>query len=194
MWMTPAGGIILMIATGAGFFLFRDVYAFSGTLVPAGGWVGSAVAGFLLTYANSAGCIIVLAFFSVIGFIFATGISMVTLGRVISQKTMAFASGVNRQINTHSRALRQRVEEWKLQRSERLNTPKPINEPMNDPGALLKSLPCPSRKKQRKVHLKSRRIRWDQPFSERLMTLLTKIRRTCSHQPLWPRKSIRLNM
>ncbi len=88
MWMTPAGGIILMIATGAGFFLFRDVYAFSGTLVPAGGWVGSAVAGFLLTYANSAGCIIVLAFFSVIGFIFATGISMVTLGRVISQKTM----------------------------------------------------------------------------------------------------------
>ncbi len=116
----------------------------------AGGWVGSAVAGFLLTYANSAGCIIVLAFFSVIGFIFATGISMVTLGRVISQKTMAFASGVNRQINTHSRALRQRVEEWKLQRSERLNTPKPINEPMNDPGALLKSLPCPSRKKTKK--------------------------------------------
>jgi S-DNA-T family DNA segregation ATPase FtsK/SpoIIIE len=151
MWMTPAGGIILMIATGAGFFLFRDVYPFSGTLIPAGGWVGGTVAGFLLTYANIAGCIIVLLFFSVIGFIFATGISMVTLGRVISKKTMAVTAAVNREVNALSGVLRQRIEEWKLQRSERLNTPDPINEPTSDmmdaPRALLKSLPFPSRKK-----------------------------------------------
>ncbi|MDZ7667249.1 MAG: DNA translocase FtsK 4TM domain-containing protein [Desulfotignum sp.] len=143
MWLTPAGGIILMIATGAGFFLFRDVYPLFGTLVPAGGWVGTAFAGFLLTYANTTGCIIVLIFFAVIGVIFATGISMVTLGRMISRKTGALASAVNRDLNTLSCALKQRVEQWKLRRSERLN--KPVK--TDAPRALLKSLPFPSRKK-----------------------------------------------
>ncbi|MDT8380318.1 MAG: DNA translocase FtsK 4TM domain-containing protein [Desulfotignum sp.] len=123
MWLTPAGGMILMISTGAGFFLFRDVYLFSGTLVPAGGWVGSAVAGFLLTYANTTGCIIVLLFFAVIGFIFATGISMVTLGRVISRKTVALAAVINRELQTMSCSLRQAIEKWKLHRSKRLNHP-----------------------------------------------------------------------
>lgn len=143
MWLTPAGGIILMIATGAGFFLFRDVYPLFGTLVPAGGWVGTAFAGFLLTYANTTGCIIVLIFFAVIGVIFATGISMVTLGRMISRKTGVLASAVNRDLNRLSCALKQRVEQWKLRRSERLNNPVKTDAPR----ALLKSLPFPSRKK-----------------------------------------------
>ena len=145
MWLTPAGGIILMIATGAGFFLFRDEYPLLGTLVPAGGWVGTTFAGFLLTYANTTGCIIVLIFFAVIGVIFATGISMVALGRMISRKTAALASSVNRDLKTLSCTLKQQVEQWKLRRSERLNNP--VTD--DAPKALLKSLPFPSRKKSK---------------------------------------------
>jgi S-DNA-T family DNA segregation ATPase FtsK/SpoIIIE len=145
MWLTPAGGIILMIATGAGFFLFRDEYPLLGTLVPAGGWVGTIFAGFLLTYANTTGCIIVLIFFAVIGVIFATGISMVALGRMIFRKTAALASAVNRDLKTLSCTLKQRVEQWKLRRSERLNNP--VTD--DTPKALLKSLPFPSRKKSK---------------------------------------------
>ncbi|MFO7988138.1 MAG: DNA translocase FtsK [Thermodesulfobacteriota bacterium] len=145
MWLTPAGGIILMIATGAGFFLFRDEYPLLGTLVPAGGWVGTTFAGFLLTYANTTGCIIVLIFFAVIGVIFATGISMVALGRMISRKTAALVSAVNRDLKTVSCTLKQRVEQWKLRRSERLNNP--VTD--DAPKALLKSLPFPSRKKSK---------------------------------------------
>jgi len=145
MWLTPAGGIILMIATGAGFFLFRDEYPLLGTLVPAGGWVGTSFAGFLLTYANTTGCVIVLIFFAVIGVIFATGISMVALGRMISRKTAALASSVNRDLKTLSCTLKQQVEQWKLRRSERLNNP--VTD--DAPKALLKSLPFPSRKKSK---------------------------------------------
>lgn len=124
MWLTPAGGIILMICTGAGFFLFRDVYAFSGTLVPAGGWVGSTVAGFLLTYANSFGCMIILVFFAVIGFVFATGISMVTLGRMVSQKTSVLAGVIIRELKKFFCYLEQGVEQlksrWEAYRIERM--------------------------------------------------------------------------
>jgi DNA segregation ATPase FtsK/SpoIIIE, S-DNA-T family len=98
IWMTLAGGLILMICTGAGFFLFRDAYAFAGTLVPAGGFLGTAVTGFLLTYANTAGCVIILVFIALIGFILATGISMVALAGWIHRKTMALAGWVQQKI------------------------------------------------------------------------------------------------
>lgn len=144
MWLTPAGGMILMVTTGAGFFLFRDAYSLFGNLVPAGGWVGKAVAGFLLTYVNTTGCIIVLIFFAVIGFIFATGISMVALGRMISRETLAAAAAVNRESATVFGRLKQRVEQWKLRRSERLNDP----DAMIAPRALLEKLPFSPRKKK----------------------------------------------
>ena len=140
MWLTPAGGIILMIATGAGFFLFRDAYPLFGTLVPAGGWVGTSFAGFLLTYVNTTGCIIVLVFFAVIGFIFATGVSVVVLGRMISRKTIAAAAAVNRDLKTVSCRLKQRMEQWQLRRSERVDNP----DAMAAPRALLEALPFSS--------------------------------------------------
>ncbi len=122
MWLTPAGGFLLMICTGAGFFLFRDVYAFSGTLVPAGGWIGRTVAGFLLTYTNATGCMIILVFFAVIGFIFATGLSMVTLGRIVSQKITMLAAVMIRELKKISGYLGQGIEQvksrWESHRME----------------------------------------------------------------------------
>jgi S-DNA-T family DNA segregation ATPase FtsK/SpoIIIE len=143
MWLTPAGGLILMITTGAGFFLFRDVYSLFGSLVPAGGRVGTTFAGFLLTYVNTTGCVIVLIFFAVIGFVFATGISMVDLGRMVFRKTADLAAAVTRHMETVSCSLRQRMEEWKLRRSERINRPVAVDAPVS----LLDRLPFSSRKK-----------------------------------------------
>jgi DNA segregation ATPase FtsK/SpoIIIE, S-DNA-T family len=133
MWLTPAGGIILMICTGAGFFLFKDAYAFSGTLVPAGGWIGTRVAGFLLTYVNSLGCMIVLVFFAVIGFVFTTGISMVTLGRVVYVKTRVLAGVMLRELKKISGYLGQGIEQmksgWQSHRMERMARSMTIDTP-----------------------------------------------------------------
>jgi DNA segregation ATPase FtsK/SpoIIIE, S-DNA-T family len=134
IWMTLAGGIILMVCTGAGFFLFNDAYAFAGTLVPAGGFLGSAVTGFLLTYANTAGCIIILVFIALIGFILATGISMVALtgwihGKFMAlagwvhRKTLALAATITRDLKEFFDYLRQQVSEWKMRRARSASEP-----------------------------------------------------------------------
>jgi DNA segregation ATPase FtsK/SpoIIIE, S-DNA-T family len=133
--MTLAGGVILMVCTGAGLFLFRDAYAFAGTLVPAGGFLGNAVTGFLLTYANNAGCIIVLVFFAIIGFILATGISMVTLAQWVHRKIMVLAGTVIRDLKECFSYLRQQGSEWKLRRAGSPGEPEVSDMPLALPEA-----------------------------------------------------------
>ena len=57
IWMTLAGGLVLMISTGSILFLFKESYGFSNTLISAGGVVGNVLASFLLKYTNIIGCI-----------------------------------------------------------------------------------------------------------------------------------------
>ncbi|MCK5837981.1 MAG: DNA translocase FtsK, partial [Desulfobacula sp.] len=78
--------------TGGMFFLFKDNYPVLGTHISSGGVVGIAMATVLLKYANIVGCIIILMFFSMIGFILSTGISVITLGLFIHRKTVLFLS------------------------------------------------------------------------------------------------------
>ena len=134
MWMTLAGGMVLMICTGAGFFLFRDTYSFSSTLVPAGGFLGSALTGVLLTYANTAGCIIILVFFAVIGFILTTGISMVTLGSFLQKKMMALGATIARDLKEFSIYLQQRGAAWKIRRSKTAADPDIADMPLALPA------------------------------------------------------------
>ncbi|WDP89248.1 MAG: DNA translocase FtsK 4TM domain-containing protein [Desulfobacter sp.] len=89
IWLTLVGGLMLMVSTGSIFYLFRDAYRFSNTLMPAGGVVGTAVTGFLLKYANITGCIIVLAFVVVVGFVLATGISVKAVVLLLRDKAAA---------------------------------------------------------------------------------------------------------
>ena len=86
--MTLVGGLFLMISTGGMFFLFKDTYPLLGTHISSGGVMGIAVTSFLLKYANITGCIIILVFFLMIGFILATGISVISIGRFVHCKTM----------------------------------------------------------------------------------------------------------
>ncbi len=79
IWFGIAGGLVLMICSGAMLFLFQDEYQFSHALIPAGGIIGSFITTILLTYANVAGTMIILGFFLLSGFMLATGISLVAL-------------------------------------------------------------------------------------------------------------------
>jgi S-DNA-T family DNA segregation ATPase FtsK/SpoIIIE len=89
IWLTLAGGGILMISTGSILFLFKDAYGFSNTLISAGGVIGHGLVSFLLKYTNIIGCITILVFFIIIGFTLATGISLVALALFIQQKTVS---------------------------------------------------------------------------------------------------------
>ncbi len=92
IWLTLAGGLMLMVSTGAIFYLFRASYRFSNTTMPSGGVVGTAVTNFLLTYANITGCIIVLAFVVVVGFVLATGISIKAVTLLLKEKLYTFGT------------------------------------------------------------------------------------------------------
>ncbi|MCG8683864.1 MAG: DNA translocase FtsK 4TM domain-containing protein, partial [Desulfobacterales bacterium] len=81
IWLTLLGGLILMISTGSIFYLFKDGYHFSNTIMPAGGVIGKWLTGFLLKYANITGCVIILIFFVMIGFTLVTGLSLKDLAR-----------------------------------------------------------------------------------------------------------------
>lgn len=86
IWLTFLGGLLLMICTGGMFFLFKDHYLVLGTRISSGGVVGIWVASFLLKYTNIAGCIIILIFFMVVGFILATGISIFSFVVFLNQE------------------------------------------------------------------------------------------------------------
>lgn len=88
IWLTLLGGLFLMICTGGMLFLFKDDYPVLGTSISSGGVIGIAVTSFLLKYANITGCIIILTFFLIIGFILSTGISVISMGLFLRQKTM----------------------------------------------------------------------------------------------------------
>ena len=88
IWLTLLGGLFLMICTGGMLFLFKDDYPVLGTIISSGGIIGITFTSFLLKYTNITGCIIILTFFLIIGFILATGISIISMGLFLRQKIM----------------------------------------------------------------------------------------------------------
>lgn len=117
--MTLVGGFFLMISTGGMFFLFKDTYAVLGTHVSSGGVMGIAVTSFLLKYANIAGCIIILVFFLMIGFILATGISVLSLGLFVHCRTMALLNTVRQDFQDGIDFVNQRYRIWQEKRQEK---------------------------------------------------------------------------
>jgi len=115
--LTLAGGLMLMISTGSIFFLFRDAYHFSNTVMPAGGVIGSAFTGFLLKYANITGCVIVLSFLVVIGFILATGISVKDLGRIFWGKAVGLARTIGRDLGEGANYMKTRISSFREARN-----------------------------------------------------------------------------
>ncbi|MFH2093071.1 MAG: DNA translocase FtsK 4TM domain-containing protein [Pseudomonadota bacterium] len=91
IWLTLLGGFLLIISTGAMFYLFNDDYQILNTTISSGGIIGNAVTVFLYKYTNLAGAVIILVFFLIIGFVLATGVSVFSLGLFIQNKFIEFA-------------------------------------------------------------------------------------------------------
>lgn len=90
--LTLVGGFLLMVATGAMFYLFNDDYDLLDTTISSGGVIGNTVTIFLYRYSNLAGAVIILIFFLIIGFVLSTGVSIFSTARFIHKKTLEFGS------------------------------------------------------------------------------------------------------
>ena len=86
MLALAGGTVLLLIATGGFFALWRDQYPLFGVSVPAGGLVGAAVRDVTLRYAGPVGAAVGLFLLMVIGFLLATGLSLVDTARLAGEK------------------------------------------------------------------------------------------------------------
>ncbi len=127
IWMTLSGGMILMISTGSVFFLFKDTYQFSDTVISAGGVVGNGLADALLKYANTMGCAVVLSFFVLVGFMLVTGISLRNLGLFIWTRLVRLGRTMKQDMAEGAQYIRDKMVQYRqarqaarLERAEKL--------------------------------------------------------------------------
>lgn len=80
-WLMASGAILLIVGTGAVSSLFKDSYLIFQTPYPAGGILGYPMMAVFEKYANRSGAILIFAVMLAIGFIMATGISLVAVFR-----------------------------------------------------------------------------------------------------------------
>ena len=78
---TIGGGVLLVITTGGLLALRHSQYTLLGTQFSSGGMVGIPIKTFLVSYANPTGAVIILFIIWLIGFIMATGFSMIAFSR-----------------------------------------------------------------------------------------------------------------
>ena len=78
---TLIGGITLVVTTGSLLAVQKDHYLLFGNQFSAGGMVGIPFKSFLIKYTNHAGGIIILVLLWLIGFILATGFSLIAFGK-----------------------------------------------------------------------------------------------------------------
>ena len=107
-----------MICTGGLLFLFKDDYPLWGTTISSGGIIGNTFTSFLLKYANITGCIIVLLFFLITGFILATGISVISLGLFLRQKTIEFLTIMRDAFQEFINFFKEKYKNWKKKREQ----------------------------------------------------------------------------
>ena len=81
MAVTVIGGIILVVTTGGLLAVRQNDYLLFGSKFSAGGLIGIPFKALLVKYTNYAGGVIILVLLWVIGFILATGFSLIAFGR-----------------------------------------------------------------------------------------------------------------
>ena len=81
MISTLVGGIILVIITGSLLSIRQNSFILFGNKFSAGGIVGISFKDFLVKYTNYAGGVIILSLMWIIGFILATGFSLIAFGK-----------------------------------------------------------------------------------------------------------------
>ncbi len=81
VFLTLAGGVVLVIVTGSLLSMRQNHIVLFGSKFSAGGIVGIPFKAFLVKYTNYAGGVIILTVLWIIGFILATGFSLIAFGR-----------------------------------------------------------------------------------------------------------------
>ena len=78
---TAGGGVLLVITTGSLLALKQQQFALFGSQFSSGGMIGIPIKTFLVNFANPTGAVIILVLIWLIGFIMATGFSMIAFSR-----------------------------------------------------------------------------------------------------------------
>jgi len=77
---TLIGGVLLVATTGSLLAMRQDAYLLFGSQFSAGGLIGIPLKSFLTQYTNFTGALIILILLWIVGFILATGFSLITFG------------------------------------------------------------------------------------------------------------------
>lgn len=96
-WLAASGAVLLIVGTGAMSSLFQKTYVIFNTPYPAGGIFGYPMMVLLEKYANRSGAIFILAAVLAVGFIMATGISLMAVFRNLVRFTLVSAIWVKNQ-------------------------------------------------------------------------------------------------
>ncbi len=97
--VSVVGGILLVITTGSLFAIRDNHYLLFGNKFSSGGIIGIPLKTILLKYANSLGGTLILSVLFLIGFIMATGISMVSFFRFVFRGVANFLSKTRTGLN-----------------------------------------------------------------------------------------------
>ncbi len=110
------GGLLLIVSTGTFFAFFARHYTLFGELVSAGGLVGLPLKTALIRYSNFVGGVIIVLLLWLVGFILATGFSLLAFARAngrllmrVSQGGVAWAARQYQQWKSHRRDRRYQV-------------------------------------------------------------------------------------
>jgi S-DNA-T family DNA segregation ATPase FtsK/SpoIIIE len=118
IWLTLAGGIVLMISTGGIMYLFKNEYLLFGSAIPSGGIVGRTLTAFLLKYANITGGIIILVFFLLVGIVLATGVSLVAVWATIKKQSIQLYGVMAQDLTDGVEYAKKMVANWQERRRE----------------------------------------------------------------------------
>ncbi|MBS0013513.1 MAG: DNA translocase FtsK [Desulfobacterales bacterium] len=97
-WLMASGAILLIVGTGALSSLFKDSYLIFQTPYPAGGILGYPMMAVFEKYANRSGAMLIFAVMLAIGFIMATGISLVAVSRNALRLTVLLSAGIRNRV------------------------------------------------------------------------------------------------
>ena len=115
------GGLLLILATGALLALRQNEYVLFGNSFSSGGLIGISIKSFLIQYTNHAGSFIILILAWIIGFILATRVSLITIGKSVlnwlsktyDRLLTAYLKFMERRQKTKKRADRQQKKKHK---------------------------------------------------------------------------------
>jgi len=139
LMMAAGGGLILVVVTGSLFAIYGPSYEILGSQYTAGGLIGHPIRSFLLAYSNTAGGTVILVVFFIIGFILATGVSVIGILKNLWKLLLLTLSRIQGRVAKFKAKRRERKKKKKAE------TPvqKPVQKPLQKAVPKKKEKPTP---------------------------------------------------